>query len=43
MGLIGDGLIKYIQNDANEQETQSLAEQLSFKIKNETEGQGQSN
>ena len=40
--LTGDGLIKYIQIDANEKQTQSLVENKRFEIKNETEDQGQS-
>ena len=38
----GDGLTKYIQPDASEQETQTLVEKHMFEIKNETEDQGQS-
>ena len=41
--LTGDGLTKYMQNDANEWETQSLEETNNwFEIKNKTEDQGQS-
>ena len=32
-----DGLIRYIQNDANEYETQILVKNKRFKIQNETE------
>ena len=37
----GNGLTKYVQKDANEQEAQSLVENNRFEIKDETEDQGQ--
>ena len=40
--LTGDGLTKYIQNDTNEWETQSLEKNNWFEIKNKTEDRGQS-
>ena len=40
--LTGDGLTKYIQNDANEWMTQSLEKSNWFEIKNKTEDRGQS-
>ena len=40
--LSGDGLTKYIQNDANIYETQNLVECNRLEIKNETEDQDQS-
>ena len=40
--LTADGLTKYIQNDTNEWEMQSLVENNRFENKNETEDQAQS-
>ena len=40
--LSGDGVTKYIQNDANIQETQNLVEYNRFEVRNETEDQDQS-